>query len=86
MPYIPYEHNCLTEYDEAKYTDLVRAEGEAIGMTKGEAIGESKGITKGTIKTLVSLLKKGLISENSAAEDVGMSIDDFRKAVATYCD
>lgn len=60
---------CLTEYDEAEYTDLVRAEGKA----------------EGTIETLVNLLKRGLIKEDSAAETAGMTVEDFRKAEALYC-
>lgn len=72
---------CLTEYDEAKYTDFVRAEGEAIGITKGEAIGESKGM----IKTIIGFFKDGLISEKDAAKRANMSLEDFRKAEALYC-
>lgn len=64
---------CLTEYDEVKYTELVREEGRAEGKAEG------------VIETLVSLLKKGLINESNAAQSAGMSIEDFRKAKARYC-
>ena len=88
---------CLTEYDEAKYTDFVRAEGEAIGITKGEAIGMTKGEaigmtkgeaigeSKGMIKTIIGFFKDGLISEKDAAKRANMSLEDFRKAEALYC-
>ncbi len=68
---------CLTEYDEAKYTDQVRADGRAEGKVEGK--------TEGTISTLVGLIKRGLISEDNAAESAGMSLEDFRKAEALYC-
>ncbi len=68
---------CLTEYDEVKYTELVREEGRAEGRAEGK--------TEGVIETLVSLLKKGLINESNAAQSVDMSIEDFRKAEAHYC-
>lgn len=64
---------CLTECDEAKYTDFVRAEGEAVGESKG------------MIKTIIGFFKDGLISEKDAAKRANMSLEDFRKAKALYC-
>ncbi len=81
MSYIFYEHNCLTEFDEAKYTELVRAEGYAQGYAEGYA----KGYVEGKIKAVLSFLKDGLITESDAAVCVEMSLDDFRKTAAAYC-
>lgn len=64
---------CLTEYDEEKLAETFRAEGRAEGEIKG------------TIRTLVALFKKGLINESSAAETAGMTVEDFKKAEALYC-
>ncbi len=72
---------CLTEYNEEKIAETFRTDGERIG----EARGIAKGRAEGTIQTLVNLFKKGLINESSAAETAGMTVEDFRKAEALYC-
>ena len=43
---------------------------------------EKEGIKKGILAILASLMKKGKITEADAAEEAGMSIADFKKAVA----
>ena len=94
-------HMCLTEYDEAKYTDNVRAEGKAEGIEEGRAQGkagglkegraeglaegEAKGLTEGKIKAIIEFMKDGLISEEDAAKRANMTLEDFRKAEALYC-
>ncbi len=75
------ENMCITEYNEAETLNLLSAECEA----RGEARGKAKGKTEGIIETLVKLLKKGLISESSAAETAGMTIEDFRKYEDLHC-
>ena len=35
--------------------------------------------------TLVSLIKDGILTEESAAERAGMSVEEFRKNEALYC-
>ncbi len=83
------ETMCITEFDEARYTEQVKEEGIEIGIGIGEEKGEKRGIvkgrTEGSMKTLLNLLKKGLINEDNAAEDMGMTVENFRKAAAVYC-
>ena len=43
---------------------------------------EKEGIKKGILEAVVSLMKKGKITESEAAEEAGMSIADFKEAVA----
>ncbi len=71
------ENMCLTEYNEAETYDLLRAE----CIAKGKA----EGISEGKIEMVLSFLKDGLITESNAAKRVGMSLADFRKAAALYC-
>ena len=86
-------HMCLTEYDEAKYTDNVRAEGKAEGIEEGRAQGKAEGLkegkaeglTEGKIKAIIEFMKDGLISEEDAAKRANMTLEDFRKAEALYC-
>lgn len=48
---------------------------------KREARGEARGEEKGKLKSVVSLLKKGIITEKEAADEIGMTVDDFKKAM-----
>lgn len=66
------ETMCITEYNEEETYEIY-----------GERC-EARGEIKGTMKTLLNLLKKGLINEDSAAESMGMTVDNFRKAAAVY--
>ena len=64
-----------------------RAEALAEGLTKGHKKGLAEGLEKGlaagmeagTYRTLFSLVKKGLISVRDAAEQAGVSEDEFRQ-------
>ncbi len=63
----------IVEYEREE----ANAEGEARGVAKGE--------TKGKFKTLLEFIKDGIITEDTAAKKANMSIDDFRKTAALYC-
>ncbi len=41
-----------------------------------------EGIQKGSLATVVSLMKKGKITETEAAEEAGMTVTDFKKTIA----
>ena len=69
---------CITEYDEVRNNELLRAECFAEGRKEGEA----KGRAEGTIRTIIDFLKDGLISEDIAAKKANMDVADFRKFVA----
>ena len=83
---------CITEYNEAETMNGFkqegieegRAEGRAEGEAIGEAKGEAKGEVKGTIKTLLGLVKKGLLTEANAAAEANVSVAEFRKLAAQY--
>ena len=83
------ESMCITEFNETEHDELLRKEceavGEARGEVKGEAKGKKEGKVEGTIMTLVSLIKDGILTEESAAERAGMSVEEFRKNEALYC-
>ncbi len=52
------------------------------GRSQGLSQGISQGISRGVLKTVLSMLKKGRITESEAAEEAGMSVAEFKKAVA----
>ena len=56
-----------------------RAEALAEGLTKGHKKGLAEGLEAGTYRTLFSLVKKGLISVRDAAEQAGVSEEEFRQ-------
>ena len=77
----------LTEYNEAEQMELFkedgrregRAEGRAEGRVEGRAEGRVEGRAEGIIETLVSLVRKGLLSMKDAADQAGMTETTFRQ-------
>ena len=53
--------------------------GEGIGERGGERRGERRGIRKGKIQLLRKWVRSDRISIESAAEEIGMTVDAFRK-------
>ncbi len=47
-----------------------------------EARGEKRGRAKGFFQAILMMFRKGRITEAEAAEDSGMTIEEFRKAAA----
>ena len=52
---------------------------ESRGLARGKAIGEARGKILGVQSTLISLVKKNLLSIRDAASEAGMSEEDFKK-------
>ncbi len=46
---------------------------------KREARGEARGEKNGRLKTVISLIKKGKLSEDEAADEIGMTLEEFKK-------
>ena len=59
---------CITEYNEAKTLALYGAERE----------------TRGTIKAFLKMIQKGLITEDEAASEANMSVDEFRRLAIQF--
>ena len=57
--------------------------GIAKGIEKGIAKGIEKGIEKGKFEKLNDLVRKGIISIETAAETKGMTVEEFRRKVAS---
>ena len=49
---------------------------------EGRAEGRAEGIAKGILQMAVSMWKKGKLTEQEAADEAGISLEDFKKAVA----
>ncbi len=56
--------------------------GEAKGIRIGEARGEARGEAKGIMKTLVGLVKDGVISVRDASKRANMSEKEFAALIA----
>ena len=68
----------LTEYNEAEQMELFKEDGRREGRAEGEVIGREKGI----LETLISLVKKGLLSMKDAADQAGVTETAFEKKMA----
>ena len=60
-----------------QYDAAVAAKSQAIGEAIGEARGEARGEANGVLKTLISLVKDGILSVSDAAKRADMSVDEF---------
>ena len=81
----------LTEYNEAEQMELFKEEGRREGIKEGLIKGEQKGLIKGEqkglikgeqqgiIKTLVSLVKDGILSVKDAAMRAGITEAAFEQ-------
>ena len=59
-----------------------RAEGRAEGKAEGIAEGIETGKAEGTLKTLVRLVRDGLVSVQDAAASAGVDADEIRRTLA----
>ena len=53
------------------------------GIEKGIAKGIAKGIEKGKFEELNDLVRKGILSIETAAETKGMTVEEFRRKVVS---
>ena len=58
------------------------AEGIETGRAEGRAEGEARGEVRGTLKTLVRLVRDGLVSVQDAAASAGVDADEIRRTLA----
>ncbi|MBQ4512173.1 MAG: hypothetical protein II969_04215 [Anaerolineaceae bacterium] len=66
---------CITEYDEVKTMNMFREE----GYNEGRTDGYNSGRADGQFQSLASLAKKHYITVEQAAEEAGMTVDEFLK-------
>ena len=69
---------------ETKINDRIKAArkegeayGEAIGEARGRAEGRAEGRVEGRTESLISLVRKELISVETAASESGLSVEAF---------
>ena len=65
------KHMCITEYNEERTLAETREDGKIEGI----AIGREEGI----LTTLISLVKKGILTLSQAAEQANMSVAEFER-------
>ncbi len=72
----------LTEYDEARTNAEMRADGYEDGFEHGREEGREEGRVEGreegAFSTLINLINKGRISLNEAAEEAGVTVEEFK--------
>lgn len=66
------------KWDDKRAREIAEEE----GMEKGIEKGIEKGRAEGRLRTLCELVKDGILSNMDAAKRAGMSLEEFRKAVA----
>ena len=69
----------LTEYNEAEQMELFKEDGRREGRKEGRKEGRAEGI----IETLISLVKKGLLSVKDAADQAGITEAAFEQKMAS---
>ena len=62
------------KWDDKRAREIAEEEGRAEGLAQG--------MEKGMLRTLYSLVKDGILSNMDAAKRAGMSLEEFRKAIA----
>ena len=62
------------KWDDKRAREIAEEEGRADGLAKGRA--------EGRLRTLCDLVKDGILSNMDAAKRAGMSLEEFRKAIA----
>lgn len=72
---------CITEYDEVKTMNMFREEGREEGYNEGRAdgynSGRADGREEGQLQSLISLAEKRYITIEQAAEEAGMTVEEF---------
>ena len=80
---------CITEYDEVKTMNMFREEGREEGYIEGREdgynsgredgynSGRADGREEGQLQSLISLAEKRYITIEQAAEEAGMSVEEF---------
>lgn len=58
------------------------AMGRAEGRIEGRIEGRAEGRIEGLLKMAVSLWKKGRLTEQEAADEAGISLEEFKRAAA----
>ncbi|MCR4619061.1 MAG: hypothetical protein K5669_12850 [Lachnospiraceae bacterium] len=71
---------CLTEYNEEVFVKGIREESYEEGLEQGREQGREQGIDIGQANACFSLVKKGLITQNDAAAELKLSMQEFEKA------
>ena len=64
-------------HDEASQIDDAYEEGRAEGREEGREEGKEEGREEGTLQTLARLVARGRLTVSEAAEDAGMSVEEF---------
>ncbi len=67
----------ITEYDEVKTMNMFREEGREEGYKEGLKEGLKEGRLDRLLQFLGSLVEKGYITIEQAAEEAGMTVEEF---------
>ena len=81
---------CITEYDEERTISEMReeakeegrAEGRVEGRAEGRVEGRTEGLELGIVKTLIALVKDGILTLADAAARANMTITEFEQRAA----
>ena len=65
-------------------SSAIEREGIAIGEARGEARGEVKGRAEGNFEATARYFRRGVITAEEAASDLGMTVAEFLEKVSRY--
>ena len=71
----------LTEFDQEEYIELERKDAFDEGKAEGKAEGIAEGIAEGEAKSIMSLLNKGVITKEQAAEELGITEKELEELI-----
>ena len=71
----------LFEYDQEKHIRQEKDESREEGIKEGIKLGRAEGLELGEIQMLVKQIQKGRITMEEAAEDAGMTEENFTDAM-----
>ncbi len=88
-PYLLGNRRQVVKMYEKEYTmerfGIERFElGVSVGEERGVKIGEERGVKKGEIVAYGNLVHKGKLTLFEAAEELGMTVDEFQEKLAEY--
>jgi len=71
----------VNEYGMVMTEELERSVDDMCNLS---TVVEEKGKAEGSLETLISLVKKGILAIEEAAEELGVTVEEFQKKMATF--
>ena len=77
-------HNTMQIFTDEFVERAMKSSAYREGERRGIALGERRGMELGTLKSLISLVKKGRLTLDEASEEAQMSVSAFKERMSEY--